>query len=112
MTDPAARRRVVVPMLSGLAALAAYAIFELARGTPPRLSWLGLALAAGAPVACLLARRWRPGLHHLPFTTLCALGVAITMLQSWRFGPAAGSIHAWAGLGLVAWFAFLRWLDD
>jgi peroxiredoxin len=91
----------------------AYSVLQLILGTDPFLSWLGLALAAGAPAAFFawlyLAGRARTSRHPVLVSAVCGLGTAITMAANWRYGSASGIVHLWAGLGLLAWFAYLRW---
>lgn len=86
---------------------------QLVRGAEPALSWLGLCLAALPPMVCLILDR-QPGPEGLRpalgYTVLSGLGLAITMSQSWKFGPAAGWIHLWAGLAFIAWVAYQRYL--
>jgi len=90
-----------------------YAVLQLIRGTDPFLSWLGLVLVAGAPAAFFtwiyLAGRARTARHPVVVSAICGLGTAITMAANWRYGAASGIVHLWAGLGLLAWFAYLRW---
>lgn len=38
-----------------------------------------------------------------------ALGLAITMAVSYRYGEAAGNLHVWAGITVLGWFTYLRW---
>jgi hypothetical protein len=77
--------------------------------TPP-LSWGGLVLAAGAPLAGILSHRDANTRPPLVWTAMSGLGLAVTMAMSHRFGPAAGLVHVWAGAALIAWFAWVRWL--
>ena len=90
-----------------------YALLQLVRGMEPMLSWLGLALAAGAPAAFFawlyIAGRARTSAHPLTVSVVCGLGTAITMAANWRFGAASGVVHLWAGVCLLAWFIYLRW---
>ncbi len=77
------------------------------------LSWLGLALSAGAPLVFFawlyLANAARTSRHPVAVSALCGLGVAITMAANWRYGTASGVVHLWAGLCLLGWFVYLRW---
>lgn len=90
-----------------------YALLQIARGMEFFLSWLGLALSAGSPLlflACLyLARPTRTSRHPVAVSIICGLGVAMTMAANWRYGAASGLVHLWAGMCLLAWFAYLRW---
>jgi len=90
-----------------------YAVVQLIRGIEPLISWLGLALAAGAPVGFLawlyLAGRARTSAHPVAVSAVCGLGTAIAMAANWRYGAASGIVHIWAGICLLAWFAYLRW---
>jgi peroxiredoxin len=90
-----------------------YALVQIARGMEPFLAWLGLALSAGAPLMFLawlyLAGPARTSRHPAVVSVFCGLGVAMTMAANWRYGAASGLVHLWAGLCLLAWFAYLRW---
>jgi peroxiredoxin len=96
-----------------LTMLSLYALTQLARGTEPLLSWLGLALAAFAPlvffIKAFVAKSPRTRRHPVEYSILSGLGLALTMAMSSRFGQAAGLIHVWAGITLVAWLVYLRW---
>lgn len=97
-------------LVAGFALLSIYATLQLSRGMTPALSWAGLLLAAGAPLAGILTHRDFKTRPPLAWTACSGLGLAVTMLMSYRFGPAAGLIHLWAGAALIAWFAWVRWL--
>lgn len=97
-------------LAAGFAALSIYATVQLGRGMTPTLSWAGLLVAAGAPLTGILAHRDFETRPPLIFTACSGLGLAITMVMSHRFGPAAGQIHVWAGVALISWFAWVRWL--
>jgi len=90
-----------------------YALTQLARGTEPLLSWLGLALSALSPLAffvkAFVAKSARTPRHPVEFSVLSGLGLAITMAISYRYGHAAGFIHVWAALTLLLWVIYLRW---
>ena len=90
-----------------------YALLQLVRGMDPLISWLGLALAAGAPVAFLVSlyigNHARTPQHPVVISVVCGLGTAITMAANWRYGDASGIVHIWAGLCLLAWFIYLKW---
>jgi peroxiredoxin len=90
-----------------------FAVIHLIRQQTPVLSWLGLALAAAAPIAflaCLyLARPARTARHPVAVSLVCGLGLAITMMMNRRFGASSGAVHIWAGICLIGWFAYLRW---
>jgi peroxiredoxin len=96
-----------------LAMLSLYALAQLARGAEPLLSWLGLALAVFAPlvffIKVFVAKSPRTRRHPVEYSILSGLGLAMTMAMSSRFGQAAGLIHVWAGITLVAWLVYLRW---
>ena len=89
------------------------AFTQLVRGAEPLLSWAGLALAALSPlmffIKAYLAKSPRTPRHPVEYSVLSGLGLAVTMLTSYRYGDAAGSIHVWAGITLLAWFVYLRW---
>jgi len=90
-----------------------YAFIKLATGTAPLLSWLGLALAAFAPLVfflkAFLFKTPRTPRHPVGFSILSGLGVVITMAISSRYGQAAGAVHILAGITLMAWLVYLRW---
>ncbi len=90
-----------------------YALWQLIRGVEPALSWLGLALAAGAPMAFIawlyLASRARTPHHPVAVSVMCGLGTVITLATNSRYGAASGIVHIWAGLCLLGWFVYLRW---
>lgn len=96
-----------------LAFVTIYSITQLARGTEPLLSWLGLALTGLAPMAffvkAFVAKSARTPRHPLEYTILSGTGLAITMAMSYRYGDAAGSMHIWAFITLLLWLAYLRW---
>ena len=77
------------------------------------MSWLGLWLAAAAPLLFLILKQFfvrnSRSLQAIGFSTVCGLGLAITMTSSWKHGDAAGIAHLGAGLCLVLWFLYLRW---
>jgi hypothetical protein len=92
--------------------LSAYAMMQLLRGVNPTLSWLGLFFAATSPITFLFySRVFRPKniQHPVVFSMLCGLGVAISMVASWKYGNTAGMVHVWAGCCLVGWVLYLRW---
>jgi apolipoprotein N-acyltransferase len=108
-------RRLLSALLAAwLAAMTAFALLRLATFTSPLFSWLGLLLAAAAPLSMLALQATktsrRPSPHPLAFTTVSGLGVAICMALSFRHGPAAGSAHLYAGASLILWVAFLRFI--
>ncbi|NNE05373.1 MAG: hypothetical protein HKN15_06585 [Xanthomonadales bacterium] len=82
----------------------------------PLLSWVGLLLAAAGPLGYFgwngLAKPRLEKQQPLGFTLVSGLGLAVTMTLSWRHGEAAGMIHVWAGLALIGWVGYLRWLRD
>ena len=104
----------LITLLYGYLGVASgYAVLQLVRGMDPTLSWFGLALAAGSALVGLIADQrasMKPRRPNLIWTVLCGLGMAITLSQSYRYGPAAGWAHGWAGAVLVGWFAYVRWL--
>jgi peroxiredoxin len=107
-------RSAFISAFSGLScALFIQALLQLFRGQQPPLSWLGLALAAGAPALFFawlyLGRRARTPRHPLGVSVLSGLGLAVTMTMNWRYPVSTGIIHIWAGLCLLGWFAYLRW---
>lgn len=83
------------------------------RDQQPISSWLGLLLAAGAPLTFLawlyLAGRARTERHPLLVSVIGGLGLAVTMAANWRFGASSGNAHLWAGTCLIAWLSYLRW---
>jgi len=107
-------RSIFISSFTGYVILALlYALLQLFRGMDPLLSWLGLTLAAGAPVAFLawlyVGGQARTSRHPVAVSAICGLGTAITMAANWRYGAASGIVHIWAGLCLLAWFAYLKW---
>ena len=99
-------------LLRGYLAFAAfYAVVQVVRQAEPLLSWIGLLMAAGAALIAIQADA-RQGPKKVMFAVACGLGVAITLAISYRYGPAAGWVHGWAGLALIGWFAWVKWLDD
>jgi len=90
-----------------------YAVVELARGMEPMLSWLGLALTAFAPlvffIKAFVAKSARTPRHPVEYSILSGAGLALTMAMSYRYGEAAGMIHIWAFITLLAWLAYLLW---
>jgi len=99
--------------ITWLTVLSLYAFTQLARGTEPLLSWLGLALTAFAPlvffIKAFLFKTPRTARHPIEYSVLSGLGLAITMAMSLRYGQAAGVLHAWAGITLIGWLVYLRW---
>ncbi len=107
-------RSVFISTFSSYLAVAFfYALFQMLRGMDPFLSWLGLALSAGSPLAFLaylyLAGAARTSRHPVVVSVFCGLGVAMTMAINWRYETASGTVHLWAGLCLLAWFTYLQW---
>ena len=107
-------RSIFVSVFSGYLAFAFfYALLQLVRGMEPFFSWLGLALSAGSPLVFFawlyLAGAARTSRHPVAVSVFCGLGVAMTMAANWRYGTASGMVHLWAGLCLLAWFAYLQW---
>ena len=96
-----------------LTLVSVYALIQIARGTEPLLSWVGLALAAFAPLAffikAFLFKSPRTPRHPVGYSSLSGLGLVITIAISYRYGQAAGAIHIWAGVTLLAWLVYLRW---
>ena len=90
-----------------------YALIQLARGMEPLLSWLGLGLSALAPLAFFIRisafKVPRTSRHPLEYSIVGGLGLVLTMAMSYRYGPAAGAVHIWAGLNLIGWAVYLRW---
>ena len=96
-----------------LTLVSVYAAVQIARGAEPLLSWVGLALAAFAPLAffikAFLFKLPRTPRHPLEYSILGGLGLVMTLAISSRYGQAAGAIHVWAGTTLLAWLIYLRW---
>lgn len=96
-----------------LAFVTIYSFIQLARGTEPLLSWLGLALAAFAPLAffikAFLFKSARTPRHPVEYSILSGGGLAMTMAMSYRYGDAAGIMHIWAFITLLLWLIYLRW---
>ncbi len=96
-----------------LAFVTIYSFIQLARGAEPLLSWLGLALAAFAPLAffikAFLFKSARTPRHPVEYSILSGAGLAMTMSMSYRYGDAAGAMHIWAFITLLLWLIYLRW---
>jgi hypothetical protein len=90
-----------------------YALVQMINVSGPVAAWLGLTLSALTPLACHLSTFVtgppRAGRPPLIYSVLTGLGLAVTMAMSWRYGPAAGTAHLWAGLSLLLWLVYLRW---
>jgi len=99
--------------ITWLTVVSVYAFIQIIRGTEPLLSWAGLALAAFAPLAffikAFLFKSPRTPRHPVEYSSLCGLGLVMTIAISFRYGQAAGAIHVWAGITLLAWLIYLRW---
>lgn len=99
--------------ISWLAVVSIYSFTQAVRGTEPLLSWLGLALSAFAPlvffIKAFLFKSPRTPRHPIEYSILSGLGLAVTLAMSYRYEQAAGIIHIWAGITLVAWLVYLRW---
>ena len=96
-----------------LTVVSVYAFIQLAWGTEPLLSWVGLALAAFAPLAffgkAFLFKSPRTPRHPVGYSAISGLGLVMTIVMSSRYGQAAGTVHVWAGITLLAWLVYLRW---
>lgn len=90
-----------------------FASTELVRGVGLVWSWLGLGLSALGPIVffswVFIAKPARTSPHPLGITLVSGLGLAITMLMSWRYGDTAGTVHIWAGAVFISWIIYLRW---
>ena len=99
--------------ITWLTLVSAYAFFQLAMGTEPFLSWSGLALAAFAPlvffIKAFLFKSPRTPRHPVGFSAMSGLGLVMTITISSRYGQAAGAVHIWAGITVLAWLVYLRW---
>ena len=99
--------------ITWLTLVSVYALIQIARGAEPLLSWVGLALAAFAPLTfflkAFLFKSPRTPRHPLEYSILSGLGLVMTIAISSRYGQAAGVIHVWAGITLLAWLIYLRW---
>ena len=99
--------------ISWLAVVSIYAFTQVLRGTEPLLSWLGLALSAFAPlvffIKIFLFKSPRTPRHPIEYSILSGLGLAVTMAMSYRHEQAAGAIHIWAGVTVIAWLVYLHW---
>jgi hypothetical protein len=93
--------------------VSAFAFARISGGGEPLLSWFGLWLAAFSPllffIKAFLFKAPRSPRHPVEFSILCGLGLAITLVMSYRFGDVAGNLHIWAGITLLGWLAYLRW---
>ena len=99
--------------IAWLAVLSIYAFIQVARGAEPVLSWVGLALSAFAPltffIKAFLIKSPRTPRHPVGYSALSGLGLAMTVAISSRYEQAAGVIHIWAGITVLAWLVYLRW---
>jgi peroxiredoxin len=99
--------------ISWLVMVSLYAFIQLASGTEPLLSWLGLALTAFAPlvffIKAFLFKSPRTARHPIEYSILSGLGLAVCMAMSFRYEQAAGMIHVWSGFTLILWIVYLRW---
>lgn len=99
--------------IAWLAVLSIYAFIQIARGAEPVLSWVGLALSAFAPltffIKAFLIKSPRTPRHPVGYSALSGLGLAMTVAISSRYEQAAGVIHIWAGITVLAWLVYLRW---
>ncbi len=93
--------------------LSVYSLVQLARGMEPLLAWLGLALTVVAPLAffimSFLYKTPRTPRHPIEYSIMSGTGLVITMVMSYRYGPAAGWLHLLAGITLIGWLVYLRW---
>jgi len=75
------------------------------------ITWL--AFVTGAPLAffikIFISKSARTPRHPVEYSILSGAGLALTMAISYRYGDAAGAIHIWAGITLLAWLVYLRW---
>jgi len=89
-----------------------YALVRSGSGTQPLLSWIGLILCVSGPALFLAGAWWSKTRHTrhtaLGYSIICGLGLAMTLAMSYRYGPAAGHAHVWAGITLIGWLAYLR----
>lgn len=72
-----------------------------------------MALATLGPLAYFvrvsLKAQPRTQRHPVGSSTVAGLGLAICMAMAYRYGQAAGSIHAWAAVPVIGWLIYLRW---
>jgi hypothetical protein len=91
-----------------------YSTLQFWQGTHPSMSSLGLLLASAAPLLFLIVKQflanYTQSLQAIGFSTICGLGLAITLTSSWKYGDTAGIAHWGAGLCLILWFVYLRWI--
>lgn len=102
--------------IAWLAVLCGYGLVQSIRGMEPLLSWIGLTLCAAAPLLfqarTRLSRSPQTRSTAFVYSAFCGLGLALTLAMSYRYGPAAGNTHIWAGITLLAWLVYLRWFSD
>ena len=95
-----------------VAALGAWRLFD---GGPAAWAGLGLLLAGGAPAAFIAWDRWkkpqRDERHPVGISVLCGIGVCIAMVVAWRWGERHEPNLMLAGSALIAWFAWVRWVQ-
>ena len=97
--------------------MTALSLVQLSGDARIPMMWIGMGMASAAPLVFVLHAYFRassPGRTSASMATtiISALGVAMAMASSWRYGPAAGMGHAGAGLSLIAWVIFLRRVHD
>ena len=82
----------------------------------PLASWAGLVLCVSGPLLFLamsrLSATQQTRRGALAYSIVSGLGLAVTLAMSYRYGPAAGNAHVWAGVTLAGWLAYLRWFVD
>jgi len=99
--------------ITWMTVLSLYAFTQLAMGTEPLLSWLGLCLAAFTPlvffIKAFLFKSPRTPRHPVEYSIVSSLGLGLTMAMSYRYADAAGHTHVLAGITLLGWLVYLRW---
>jgi hypothetical protein len=89
-------------------------LYNITAGIEPVMGWIGALLACVAPLSwfgLVLLRGKRQNMPQpLGFTAVSGLGLAISMSNSWRYGPTADPTHLAAGISLIGWFVYLRWI--
>lgn len=103
----------ICTFVTWLAVVGPYAVYLLATGTQATLSWAGVALTV-LPllvyfVIARIGRQPRADRHPVAYSVLSGLGLVVSMAASYRFGDAAGDIHLFAGVTVIAWVLYLRW---
>lgn len=99
--------------ITALVVLTGNALLGLVTAGERFIFWLGLLLAAGAPLSffiwLFIAKPARTPRQPLAVTLLSALGMVIAMVAEWRFPGRGTTLFYLAAGSFIAWFVYLRW---